>query len=72
MYALKVYSAKTPAGRAARGAQARRGLDNAAFIRLPLSSCSAGFWWVLLFWRCKAPGKPARPALPAPPGFLSL
>jgi len=66
---VKKLSAKTPAGQAARGAQACRGLDNAAFIRLPSSSCSAGFYWlVLLFWRCKAPGKPARPALPAPPG----
>jgi len=44
MYALKNLSAKTPAGRAARGAQACRGLDNAAFDRLPLSGCSAGFY----------------------------
>jgi len=66
---VKKISAKTPTGRAARGAQACRGLDNADFIRLPLSGCSAGFYWLeLLFQRCKAPGKPARPAPPAPPG----
>jgi hypothetical protein len=54
---------------AAGGTQARRGLDNAAFIGLPSCSCSAGFYGlVLLLWRCKAPGKPAHPPLPAPPG----
>jgi len=67
MYALKtlsgVLSGEKPRRSGQRGAQARRGLDNAAFIGLPSSGCSAGFYGlVLLLWRCKAPGKPAPPA----------
>ena len=62
-----------PGGTGGAGRAGLPGVDNAAFIRLLLSSCSTGFYCLeLLFWRCKAPGKPARPALPAPPGDLWL
>jgi hypothetical protein len=56
---------KTPAGRAARGAQACQRLDNAGFDRLLLSGCSAGFCLELLFWRCRPPANLRAPRRPA-------